>query len=166
MTLMQIQSVLGVLLFPNKQDILLIRRADVSVWALPGGGIDPGESPKEAIYREVSEETGVKEVTLNLVTTYYTRGPFLRPTALFTGTLPEKPHFALSSEVTEIAYFPLDQLPPLPPFFTRFIQDALKPDTPKIQHIRMTYRCILRTMCRFPRQAFHFLYLRLFHSRT
>ena len=27
-------------------------------WALPGGGIDPGESPSEAVIREVYEETG------------------------------------------------------------------------------------------------------------
>lgn len=28
------------------------------VWTLPGGGIDPGESPSEALLREVHEETG------------------------------------------------------------------------------------------------------------
>lgn len=27
-------------------------------WALPGGGIDPGESPSEAVLREIYEETG------------------------------------------------------------------------------------------------------------
>ena len=27
-------------------------------WALPGGGIDPGESPSQAVLREVFEETG------------------------------------------------------------------------------------------------------------
>lgn len=29
-----------------------------NTWALPGGGIDPGETPAEAVVREVFEETG------------------------------------------------------------------------------------------------------------
>ena len=30
------------------------------VWGLPGGKIDPGETPEKAAYRELEEETGVK----------------------------------------------------------------------------------------------------------
>jgi 8-oxo-dGTP diphosphatase len=39
--------------------ILLQRRADDGRWSLPGGAIDPGEQPAEAVVREVYEETGV-----------------------------------------------------------------------------------------------------------
>jgi len=39
--------------------ILLIRRADNGLWALPGGGLEVGESPAQGAVREVLEETGV-----------------------------------------------------------------------------------------------------------
>ncbi|WP_228563831.1 NUDIX domain-containing protein [Catenulispora rubra] len=39
--------------------VLLIRRADIGVWALPGGMVDPGESAPQALTRELREETGV-----------------------------------------------------------------------------------------------------------
>ncbi|HXW44445.1 MAG TPA: NUDIX domain-containing protein [Streptosporangiaceae bacterium] len=39
--------------------VLLGRRADVGVWTLPGGIIDPAEQPADAAIREVFEETGV-----------------------------------------------------------------------------------------------------------
>lgn len=39
--------------------ILLIKRKDTGLWALPGGHVDPGEDPLTAAYRELEEETGV-----------------------------------------------------------------------------------------------------------
>jgi 8-oxo-dGTP pyrophosphatase MutT (NUDIX family) len=42
--------------------ILLGRRADVGIWTLPGGIIDPSEQPADAAAREVFEETGVLAV--------------------------------------------------------------------------------------------------------
>jgi ADP-ribose pyrophosphatase YjhB (NUDIX family) len=39
--------------------ILLLRRSDNGKWALPGGAIDPGEHPAQALVREVREETGL-----------------------------------------------------------------------------------------------------------
>ena len=43
--------------------VLFIRRADNGEWGLPAGAIDPGETPAEAVAREVREETGL-EVTV------------------------------------------------------------------------------------------------------
>ncbi|MEU5791137.1 NUDIX domain-containing protein [Micromonospora purpureochromogenes] len=39
--------------------VLLIRRSDNSLWALPGGAQDVGESTAQAAIREVEEETGL-----------------------------------------------------------------------------------------------------------
>lgn len=40
--------------------ILLIRRADNGLWALPGGALAAGETPAEGVVREALEETGVR----------------------------------------------------------------------------------------------------------
>lgn len=39
--------------------VLLIKRGDIGVWALPGGMVDPGETAPAAVVRELQEETGV-----------------------------------------------------------------------------------------------------------
>ncbi len=39
--------------------ILLGLRSDDGTWGLPGGMIDPGEQPADAVVREIFEETGV-----------------------------------------------------------------------------------------------------------
>src|SRR6266516_2664533 len=43
---------------PDDNDrILLILRTDNNYWSIPGGGVKPGESVREATAREVTEET-------------------------------------------------------------------------------------------------------------
>lgn len=50
--------------------VLMIHKTDNDLWALPGGGHDPGESIVETVRREVREETGVEVEVTNLSGTY------------------------------------------------------------------------------------------------
>jgi len=47
--------------------ILFQRRADDGGWSLPGGAMDPGETPTAAVVREVREETGLVVEPLGLL---------------------------------------------------------------------------------------------------
>jgi len=49
----------NVIVVNNQGEILLIRRTDNGNWAVPGGGIDPGESITDTAVRETLEETGI-----------------------------------------------------------------------------------------------------------
>jgi 8-oxo-dGTP diphosphatase len=40
--------------------ILLVKARDKSNWQLPGGRLEPGETPAQAVIREVKEETGLR----------------------------------------------------------------------------------------------------------
>lgn len=51
-------------------EILLIKRSDNDNWALPGGGIDLGESVTQAAVRETKEETGIDCEITGLVGIY------------------------------------------------------------------------------------------------
>ncbi len=50
----------GITLFNSEGLVFLGERADnPGFWQMPQGGIDPGESVEQAIFRELKEETGV-----------------------------------------------------------------------------------------------------------
>jgi 8-oxo-dGTP diphosphatase len=50
--------------------ILLVRRIDDGNWELPGGRIEVGETAREAVSREVAEESGVEIVLTGLSGVY------------------------------------------------------------------------------------------------
>jgi len=50
---------------------LFILRNDSRTWAQPGGAVEEGELPTEAVAREVKEETGIEVKPVRLVAVYY-----------------------------------------------------------------------------------------------
>ena len=51
--------------YPHKCEIFIASRTDVeNAWQFPQGGIDDGESSKDALFRELEEEIGTKEVEI------------------------------------------------------------------------------------------------------
>ncbi len=54
----------GALIRDEQHRVLLAVNRDTGLLMLPGGALDPGESPKDAVIREVHEETGLKVVPL------------------------------------------------------------------------------------------------------
>lgn len=56
----------GVALFNRHGKLFVARRADLpgDIWQCPQGGIDDGEDPRTAAFRELEEETGCTKATL------------------------------------------------------------------------------------------------------
>ncbi|MFF1441889.1 NUDIX hydrolase [Streptomyces sp. NPDC058295] len=55
-------------------EVLLIHKTDNDLWALPGGGIDLGESAPSAAVRETKEETGFDVEVTGLIGIYTNPG--------------------------------------------------------------------------------------------
>jgi len=59
--------------FDGSGRILLIQRADNALWAMPGGAAEVGETPAEAVAREVREETELDVFATRLLGVYDSR---------------------------------------------------------------------------------------------
>jgi ADP-ribose pyrophosphatase YjhB (NUDIX family) len=94
--------------------ILLVKAAYRWRWGMPGGLMDAGESPADAVVREALEETGLKIVLtsepLVLVETTMQRVNFIYEAAPAPGADPDDLQ-AQASEILELGWFALDELP-------------------------------------------------------
>ncbi len=94
------------------EQILLIKREDVEMWALPSGQVEPGESLSQAAIREVGEETGL-EVELTRLVGIYSFPHWLggNHTVLFAATSIRGQLKAQAGEVLEVKYFAAEDIP-------------------------------------------------------
>ena len=58
----------GIIIVNAKGQFFLGKRIGVEAWQFPQGGIDEGENPEEALYRELHEETGLIKDKVTIVT--------------------------------------------------------------------------------------------------
>ena len=122
--------------------VLLIRREDNGLWALPGGCQDLGETPAECARRECLEETGFSVRIVRLLGVFssaryeYVHYPWkdnefthLLFQAVITGG-----GARTSVESAEVAFFPAESLPPMsdghPPRIEHAFRCLADPGTP------------------------------------
>jgi ADP-ribose pyrophosphatase YjhB (NUDIX family) len=107
------------LLVDRSGRILLSRRADApkaGLWDLPGGFFDEGESPGEALRRELREETGVEVEPGAFVGGFPDRygadGPWTINFYWEARVADGQPEPQAADDVAELRWFPRDALPP------------------------------------------------------
>ncbi len=101
--------------------LLLERRADSGDWSLPGGAVDPGEAPAQALVREVREEAGLVVHPRRLVAVIgpqlivYPHGDRLEvTTSVFDCEVAGGELAALDGESLELRYVDVAELPESP----------------------------------------------------
>ena len=155
------ESVAGVVFNSERTAVLLIHRRDVPVWVLPGGGVEAGELPQDAMVREILEETGLTVKAERLVGVYTPINRLARRTKLYECT-PICGSLSLSNETKGISFFHLSQLPPLPPPYQEWIEDAKKMGPTLIKPLSsVTYSALFWNLLRHPILVIRFLLARL-----
>lgn len=112
MGLTQDRFLIGVtaIIFNNKKEILLFKHTYRShSWSLPGGYLKAGEHPREALEREIKEESGLI-VSIDGSLKTRTDRDYARLDLCYTGILIGG-DFVPSHEVSEYGFFAFDQLP-------------------------------------------------------
>lgn len=145
-------AAIGIIFNNDRTEVLILKRNDVPVWVLPGGGIDPGETPEDAVLREIHEETGLQVQIHKKVGEYTPINKLAHQTYVFEcktigGQLSTGP------EALEIGYYPIKSLP-RSFFFIHYdwLQDALKnvPEVIKRPLTRITYLELFKYFLKHP----------------
>ncbi|MEK3794231.1 NUDIX domain-containing protein [Paenibacillus sp. FSL R7-0204] len=133
----------GLLMMPSvaavvrdEQDrILLIRKKDETLWGLPAGAVEPGETPSRALRREVFEESGLMVTPEQIIGVFggekfryeYSNGDQVEYTVIvFECVIVKGQLRSLDGEAEELRFFKEDELPgltiPYPPKL--FVRDG------------------------------------------
>jgi len=102
----------------SAHELLLTRRSDNNLWALPGGAQDFGESVAEAALRETREETGIDIEVTGLLGIYsnpnhvieYSDGEVRQQFSICFHARPIAGDLTMSSESIEVRWVPQPEL--------------------------------------------------------
>lgn len=140
----------------------MLKRRDVPIWVFPGGGVDPGETPAEAVLREIHEETGLEAEIVRQVGEYTPLNRLARLTHVFECRV-KGGHLTTGAETKELRFYPVSELPKEAfTIHTEWLDDALLHRKELIRRAitSVTYSKLLFYFCKHPVQVF-----RLFLSR-
>ncbi|WP_433630637.1 NUDIX domain-containing protein [Nocardia sp. CA-120079] len=112
----------SVVVVNDSGQILLQRRVDNEMWALPGGKMELGESLAECGIRETKEETGIDVEITGIVGTYtdpdhvfaYDNGEVRQEFSICLLGRPLSGTIHVSDESTEVAWFDTGEIDTLP----------------------------------------------------
>lgn len=98
-----------------RQKILILKRTRPSsdglgFWELPGGGLEYGETPHQALIRELKEETDLDIKIIKPVYTFTAIRPDYQTVGIGFLTIPTNDHVKISDEHTEYQFVSSDEL--------------------------------------------------------
>ncbi len=165
------EAVYGIIFRENRKEVLLVKRRDLPVWVLPGGGLDKEENPEQGVAREVLEETGFQVKIERQVAKYLPVNRLTQTTYFFECTITGGVATP-NEEAKEVRFFPVKKLPnKLAPPFARWIEDAKDELSPTITKKTegVTYTILIKLLITHPILILRYLLTKVgirFNNRT
>ena len=127
----------AVVVHADGQRVLLHKREDFRIWALPGGGLEADETPEQAAIRETLEETGY-QIEIDRFVGEYHSPQFRNIRYVYRGKAVAGEAIKRGPETLAVDWFAPEELPTaLSPSVAEIIADALQKNSePLIKTIR------------------------------
>lgn len=154
-------AAISIILNESGSKVLLVKRRDVPVWVLPGGGIDSDETPEQAAKREVFEETGFHIAIIRQTGEYHPINNLASHTSVFLSKITGGKSQA-SHETAGMDFFDINDLPSS--FFSihrDWLVDALThAQMVKKPLSQVTYWAAFKHLIRHPSHVLRYLWTR------